>query len=176
MNRNKKRAVVEKNAEGAKRAAISFLAYREHTGKELYTKLVDRGFSREDAAGAVAFVTEKDYLSERRYYVRFVEFCAKNKLYGRRRIGQEARRKGFSEETIVLYTDEALLGIDFDDRCFEALKKVHHTERDKQTAYLLRKGFSVSNIRYAFERYKEEIGPLWENEEGDLETDLDDFK
>ena len=175
MNRNKKKTAVEKNAEGAKRTAISLLAYREHTQKELFEKLLDRGFSREDAEGAVAFAVEKNYLSEQRYYTRFVEFCAKSKLYGRRRIYQEARKKGFSADAIDLYTEEALLEVNFDEICFQALQNIHSATKERQTSHLLRRGFSVSNIRYAFEKYQNEVGPLWQNDEGqDYEIDLDD--
>ena len=107
--------------EGAKKAAISLLAYKEQTEKELFSKLLEKGFSKEDAAEAVAFTVEKQYLSERRYYLRFAEFCGKNKHFGRRRIVQEARRKGFSDRTIAEYTEEALQDVDFDESCYAAL-------------------------------------------------------
>ena len=57
--RSKKKKVLEATPEGAKRAAISLLAHREQTEKELLSKLIERGFSREDALEAVEFAKEK---------------------------------------------------------------------------------------------------------------------
>lgn len=163
--KNKKRKILEGGPEGAKRAAISLLAYREQTEKELLSKLMEKGFSREDAEEAVAFTVEKQYLSERRYYLRFAEFCGKNKHFGRRRIIQEARRKGFSERTIAAYTDEALQDVDFGESCYEALCQFRHKDRQKLTASLLRRGFSTSDVRHALDRYTEEQGAFEEGED-----------
>ena len=158
--KNKRKKTVESSPEGAKKAAISLLAYKEQTEKELYTKLLEKGFSKEDAAAAVAFTVEKQYLSEKRYYLRFAEFCGKNKHFGKRRIVQEARRKGFSDKTIEFYTEEALADVNFDESCYEALLQFHKTSKEKLTASLLRRGFSTANVRYALSRYEQEQGDL----------------
>ena len=167
--------MLEEGAEGAKRTAISLLAYREQTEKELFSKLLDKGFSKEDAAEAVAFTVEKQYLSERRYYMRFAEFCGRNKHFGKRRILQEARRKGFSEKTIAEYTDEALADVNFDESCYEALVQFRKQSKRKLMASLLRRGFTTANVRYAFMRYEEEhdrsLDDLFEGD-GDFEDDL----
>ena len=173
INRKKKRPIPEQGPEGAKKAAVSLLAYREHTEKELLEKLIDRGFSREDARAAVDFTIEKSYLSEKRYYLRYAEFCARTKHFGKRRIAQEAKRKGFSAETVALYTAEALKDVDFDECCFEALLQIRHTTKEKMTATLLRRGFSAGNMRYAFEKYQREIGPLFQEASDDEEDDFD---
>lgn len=171
--RSKKKKVLEATPEGAKRAAISLLAHREQTEKELLSKLIERGFSREDALEAVEFAKEKQYLSEQRYFFRFVEFYGKNKQFGRRRILQEAKRKGFSEEVVELYAKDALMQVDFDSGCFEALKKMKPSGKEKLTAALLRRGYSMYNVRYAFERYEEEIGSL-EGSAADFEEEFFD--
>lgn len=175
--KNKRKKVLEGGVEGAKKAAISLLAYKEQTEKELFTKLLEKGFSREDAAEAVAFTIEKQYLSEKRYYMRFAEFCGKNKHFGRRRIVQEARRKGFSEKTIEKYTEEALADVDFDESCYEALTHFRKGSKEKLTASLLRRGFTTANVRYAFMRYEQQSGGSLESlfeESAELEDDLFD--
>ena len=174
MIRNRNKAAIEKNEESAKRTAISLLAYREHTERELTTKLLERGFSKEDAAAAVAFAVEKNYLSERRYYLRFAEYCARTKHFGKRRIAQEAKRKGFSSETVALYTDQALADVDFDEICYEALLRIGHTGREKQTAALLRRGFTTGNMRYAFEKQGAEDSFSAFEENDDPFRDFDD--
>lgn len=175
--RNKRKRISEGGVEGAKKAAISLLAYKEQTEKELFSKLLEKGFSKEDATEAVAFTVEKQYLSERRYYLRFAEFCGKNKHFGRRRIVQEARRKGFSDRTIAEYTEEALQDVDFDESCYEALLSLKKDSREKLTASLLRRGFSTANVRNAIARYEEEQGAVLPYGGGRMaeDPDEDDF-
>ena len=89
------RKIAESEEEGAIRMAISLLAYKENTEKELFRKLLDRGCTEEDAKAAVRFAVEKNYLCEERYFQRFAERCAIDRLFGKRRVIQEARRNGF---------------------------------------------------------------------------------
>lgn len=116
------RKIAESEEEGAIRMAISLLAYKENTEKELFRKLLDRGCTEEDAKAAVRFAVEKNYLCEERYFQRFAERCAIDRLFGKRRVIQEARRKGFSERTIKEAAD-FLKEMDFDELCYRALEK-----------------------------------------------------
>lgn len=173
--RNKK---AEGGAEGAIRAAISILAYRENTEKTLRDKLISRGFTEEEAEEAVKFTVEKNYLCESRHFLRFVEFYGKNKFFGKRRILQEARRKGFSEETVRNYAAEAMAQVDFDELCYAALCRCRKDTKEKIEAALLRRGYTMSNVRYAFGHYEELHGKPYEKEssgKGDgNETDFDE--
>lgn len=151
------RKIAESGEEGAIRMAISLLAYKENTEKELFRKLLDRGCTEEDAKAAVRFAVEKNYLCEERYFQRFAERCATDRLFGKRRVMQEARRKGFSERT----TKEAaafLKEMDFDELCYRALKKAGSGSKEKTAVALNRRGFSTANIRYAFLAWEEEFG------------------
>ncbi len=166
----------EGGTEGAIKAAISILAYRENTRKTLYEKLISRGFSEEEATEAVEFAVEKNYLSERRHFIRFVEFYAKNKLFGKRRILQEARRKGFSEETVRTYAAEAFAQVDFDEACYVALCRCKCDVKEKTVATLVRRGYSMSNVRYAFDHYEETHGrPHEKPRDGDGNEERTDF-
>lgn len=153
----KKRKIAEEGREGAIRAAVSILAYKENTERELYDKLVDRGCTREDAREAVHFAVGKNYLCESRYFARFAENCAQSRLYGRQRILMEARRKGFSEKTLS-GADAVLDDIDFCEVCYKALKKCSLPTAEKATASLLRKGFALGEIKAALAKFREESG------------------
>lgn len=151
------RKIAESGEEGAIRMAISLLAYKENTEKELFRKLLDRGCTEEDAKAAVRFAVEKNYLCEERYFQRFAERCATDRLFGKRRVMQEARRKGFSERTIKEAAD-FLKEMDFDELCYRALKKAGNGSKEKTAVALNRRGFSATNIRYAFLAWEEEFG------------------
>ena len=150
--------------EGAKKTAISLLAYKENTKKELYEKLTERGYSAQEAAGAVVFVTEKNFLNEERFYKRFVENCANVRLLGKRRILQELRLKKFARETAEACAEETFAGIDFAENCYTALRKFGRGDLRKAAAMLMRRGYDTDEIRAACARYARE-----ESEETDEE-------
>ena len=157
----------EDTPEAAREAAISILAYKENTEKELFDKLKARGFSEESAAAALAYVIEKKYLSEKRYFLRFVEYCGNVKRYGRRRIAAEVYAKGFSEATLAECSEEAYGRIDFDENCYQALLLLKKDDREKARAALLRRGFSGDNVRNAFARFEDENGCRFGQEDED---------
>ena len=172
---NKPKKNLEDTPDAAKKAAVALLAGKENTEKELYDKLIARGFSKENAAAALAFVVEKKYLSEKRYFLRLVEYCAGVKRYGRRRIQAEIRQRGFSAATVEEYSEEAFGKIDFDENCYEALTHLKKDDREKARAALLRKGYSGDNVRYAFSRFEKETGRRYgEGNEDEDGGDADD--
>ena len=142
--------------DGAKRTAVSLLAYKENTKKELFDKLTERGYTAEEAGSAVAFAVEKKYLDEERYYKRFVENCANVRLLGKRRILQELRLKKFARETVEAYAEETFAKIDFEENCYAALRKFGRGDVRKAAAMLMRRGYGQSEIRAACVRYAAE--------------------
>ena len=56
MNRPVKNRQGKDGAEGAVRAALSLLAYKENTKKELYGKLIQRGYGREVGQKRLAYL------------------------------------------------------------------------------------------------------------------------
>ena len=158
-------------AEGAVKTAVSLLAYKENTEKELYDKLIARGYADSDAAGAVAYCVSKRFLDEKRYFVRFVENAARARLLGRRRILAEAKVKGFSQETLTNCSETAFEGLDFGQLCLAALEKCSARTVDKATASLLRKGYTGADVREALRLYFEKHGESF----GEGELSSEDF-
>ena len=161
MWKNRKNKQTEDTAENAMRTAVSLLAYKENTRKELFSKLVERGYSGENAAKAVNFSVEKGYLSEERYLNRYVESCVKS-LYGRKRILMSARKKGFDEE---LLTDDLFDSVDFEEYCYSALLKCKKPTANKARNALLRRGYFSAEITRALKRYLAENGVPYGSEE-----------
>lgn len=156
MIRKPKKAA-EGGREGAIKAAVSLLAYKDNTEKELFDKLTARGFSEDEAGSAVDFVVSRRYLCESRYFERFVENSARNKGYGRRRILFDAQRKGFSDET-MRQGEKIFETIDFGECCYTVLKKCRAGSAEKAYAALMRRGYSTTDIKTAFKMYAAETG------------------
>lgn len=154
LRRVKKKA--EDGVDGAIRAALSLLAYKENTERELYGKLLDRGYAKEEAAQAVSYVKKRKYLDEERYYIRLVENCANVRLLGKTRILQEIRIKKFSDETVENCAEEAFAAIDFEENCRRALAKIYRGDKRKAAMALLRRGYGQNEIRAALSKIEEE--------------------
>lgn len=174
MYKRRRTVATADTEENAKKTAVTLLAYRENTKTELTKKLIDRGYSKENAEIAVQFVVEKNYLNENRYFLRMAEYYACTKHYGKRRIMQEARKKGFSEETLSTFEREAFEEIDFNVECFKALRHVKAGCYKKVETSLFKRGFTGTNIRYALERYRNENGVDFYKEDDDLTDSAED--
>lgn len=139
----------------AREKAMVYLSYSEHTVKSMYEKLIDQGFEKNAVDEVLAYLLERGYIDERDYLIRFCRHCAEKRGYGRHRIVAMAREKGFSQRTIDENIDEAFEEIDFDDICLSRLEKLGEDKlsekksRDKAIASLMRRGFSLSEIKAA---------------------------
>lgn len=171
MWKNRKNNQIEDTAENAMRTAISLLAYKENTKKELFSKLVERGYSRENAMEAVDFTVGKGYLSEERYLDRYIESCVKS-LYGKNRILMTARKKGFEED---LFTNDLFTSVNFDEYCYVALLKCKKTNATKARNTLLRRGYSSAEITRSLKRYLTENGVPYGSEEKEEDLYIEAF-
>lgn len=79
--------------------ALAYLARREHSRVELARKLAPYCEESEEIAALLDDFTQRGWLSEERYADMLV--TARQSKYGRRRIAQELREKGVSEEGIT---------------------------------------------------------------------------
>lgn len=76
-------------------AAVRLLAYGDNSERQLYQKLVCRGFSPACASEAVREVVRRGYLCEERQLRLLIEELANRRLYGRERILAGVRAKGY---------------------------------------------------------------------------------
>lgn len=80
--------------------AVDFLATREHSRREIITKLTQRGYEKEIAEEAAEKLIDYGYLSDERYARLYAVELKERKKYGTGRIRQELFRKGISREII----------------------------------------------------------------------------
>lgn len=143
--------------EQARKIAVDLLSRRDHCRLELLQKLQQRGFSTEQGSEAVAYCVENLWLNEASYARGYVRQRA-SKGYGEVRIRQELQQREISDEDIANAFAELEQEHELD--WFESAKQVRQKRfgvelpqemklRQKQQAYLYRRGFSSEQIRYA---------------------------
>lgn len=136
---------------------VSLLSRRDHSVKELKTKLLQKGYD-ETSFGAVEKLQQQGYVNDESFSMHYASELKNLKGFGKRRIEQELMRKGISRDII----NNTLQEIEFDDdRIIEIIerkyKRCFEDEKQKQRAIngLLRLGYSYSEIKDAFCRIKD---------------------
>ncbi len=140
----------------AKNKALAFLALREHSEKELYDKLC-RTFDTHSAASAITRLREVGLVNDESFATRYAEELMTRRGCSKREAQRKLVEKGISRELC-----ERILGEYDDDETLpisELIEKKYLTKlqkengRDSVIAALMRKGFSLHDIKAALERY-----------------------
>jgi regulatory protein len=138
-----------------KRAAIEFLARREHSRLELQRKLAARGFPEPTIAAALDALERTGTLAAGRFVESFIR-ARVAKGQGPVRIRAELRQRGVAEEE----ADELLKSGDLDwgaqaravhRKRFGAAPARDYRERARQARFLEYRGFTSEQVRAALE-------------------------
>ena len=127
------------------------LSRRELSRAELTTKLIDRGFDRDDVDAAVERLADRRFVDDRRAAFAHVRTASRLKGRGRLRIQRELQSRGFSRDLIrdalaELPPDEDLNAIKrFIERKARTVDETP-TGRRRLFNQLLRRGFSPAMI------------------------------
>ncbi|PYF79299.1 MULTISPECIES: regulatory protein RecX [Marinomonas] len=133
--------------------ALSLLSHREHSTKELATKLKTRGHEEEEITATIERLEEMNYLNDERFAEIFVR-SRLSKPLGASRIQQELIQKGIRSEL----AKEAISNANADwfelarqlkERRFGKEFCTDYKERAKQSRYLQYRGFDFEQIKYA---------------------------
>ena len=147
------------NVRRAYNYAVSLLSRRDHSERELMTKLTQKGYS-DGAEEAIRKLRDGGYVSDERFARLYVRELQTFKKYGKRRIEQELYRKGVDREIISVVLEET----DFDESELVSLierKYGRYLGDEKGIAKtingLLRMGYSYGEIRNALREINENI-------------------
>ena len=131
--------------------ALGLLARREHSARELKTKLAVRGHAADEAAVAIDRLKDQQYQSDDR----FAGGLARRRAaqgYGPRRIEAELKSHGLGDAAIR----EVIAAVDIDwptaaaaqlRRHYGARARGDRDERAKRIGFLLRRGFDAATVR-----------------------------
>lgn len=142
----------DKREAEVREAALQLLARREHSVRELETKLTGKGWPEADVGQAVADLAEAGLQSERRFAESFA--CQRaGRFYGPRRIFAELAHRGIDSD-LATEAVEAL-EIDFAATAAEFYRKkygppdssLEYAERARRAQALYRRGFESDHLR-----------------------------
>jgi len=132
--------------------ALGLLARREHSARELKSKLALRGLDPAESAAALEKLRTKDYQSD----ARFGEMLVRSRIeggYGPRWIMAELRTHGIAEagarEMIESAEPDWQQVVRRQLRRRYGARPLNLAERRKQTAFLLRRGFDAATVKLA---------------------------
>lgn len=145
----------------AKLRALHLLEQGDRTKKDLEEKLLKNGYPPEAAEAALAYVESFHYIDDKRYALSYIQNQSGRK--GRARIQMELRRKGVPQEYIDQAFQEMEEETDTEAMIRELVQKKRRgqgpmDEKEKQKLYgfLLRRGFSTSDILSVLREFSED--------------------
>lgn len=130
--------------------ALTLLVRREHSARELKSKLARRGLDAEESAEALSRLQAKDFQND----TRFGEMLVRTRIeggYGPRWIVAELRTHGIAEAKAHELIDAA--GPDWPELIRRQIRRryggkpaANLADRAKRSAFLLRRGFDASTV------------------------------
>ena len=133
--------------------ALGLLARREHSRRELKTKLRQSGYEGDEATAAVDRLGEQQYQDDDR----FAEILVRSRAgqgYGPQRIRAELKTHAVPDVRIRELLDAA--DVDWEASAVDQLRRryggkgpVDHAERARRAQFLLRRGFAAATVRRA---------------------------
>lgn len=154
----------EVNVRRAFNKASELLSRRDHSEKELLTKLRQKGFG-EGAQEAIEKLRDYGYVNDERFAVSYASELRRLKHFGKRRIEQELFKKGIDREIIF----DVLESLEFDENelCELITKKYYRnlgTEKGVQKTInaLVRAGYGYREIKDALSQIAENEGDFFD--------------
>jgi len=135
---------------------MDFLARREHTGKEIFSKLQNRVESVEILKAEIMKLEKEGLIDNQRFSEQYI-YSRSLKGYGPLRIEQELRQRGVSENI----SQPLMNDIDWNKIAVQVLEKKAGEEFPDETKQILKlkkflnyRGFDFGQIEQAFSTYK----------------------
>ena len=131
------------------------LSYRMLSEKQLYDKIIAKGFSEENAEYAVELFKKYGGINDEEYCESLIR-TYKARGYGKKRIAQKLREAGIDRE--LSYERMEDFEPDYSKMQKYIASKIKSENPDRQTVKkvfdgLLRKGFSYSQVKEALNKY-----------------------
>ncbi len=137
----------------AREAAIRLLARREHSARELWRKLTERGLAAEVIGPTLAALAAEGLQSDARFAAEYLRSRAE-RGYGPLRIRAELAERGVAGSEIATALGEAeadwaVRACEVHRRRFGDGRPVDRRERARQMRFLQQRGFDGEQIRAA---------------------------
>ena len=146
--------------EEAKRKAFNYVSAGYKTEKEVRDKLLIREYSEEIIDKVIDVLKQYNYVDDRVYAKKFIEYRTKTKKQGLFKIKHDLIIKGISEEIINEFFDDFKNDsgetiVSLIEKKAKGLKNLEYKEKQRIIGFLMRRGFSCEEINEGFKIYFE---------------------
>lgn len=158
--KNLLQSMLESDTQSAFEKATDYLGGRMQTAKELYDKLIKKGYEKEAVEGAISKLKEYKYIDDEEYVN---EFVRQNSQLSKKMLESKLFSKGVDKGTVT----RCLAALDDDGELSACKKQVEKylkchdissgKGKEKMIASLLRRGFSFGVIKQACHAYNSEL-------------------
>lgn len=133
-----------------------YLSRRNHSERELLDKVLKSGVDRNSTLKAIERFKELGYINDRDFAFEYTEYLINSKRYSVNRVKQELFHKGIAKDIISeaidgIEADQAQTVVDIINKSY-IRKLTEDGGKEKVIAALMRRGFSYSDIKEAFNR------------------------
>ena len=137
--------------------AMDYLSRAEQYRNGLYSKLLKKGFKKEDCNKALDYLESVNYLSDKRYAGAWIRSRIINHYEGKNRIFAELLSRGIDSVTAKESVEEFFAEHDELEICEKAFNKIKNNnwEKEKVIQSLQRSGFNQKIIKNILENYTE---------------------
>lgn len=153
-----KTAIFESEAKTAFEKSLDYLSRRMNTKKELFDKLIKKGYSKEVVESAIKKLEEYHYIDDNLFAKQFVQA---NKKLSKKVLRLKMQQKGILPD-IILENIEDITPEDEILQCLKQAEKYLKTKQinsfqdlQKMQASLARKGFDFDTIKFATKKLTE---------------------
>lgn len=150
----------------AKEAALRYLGRRDHASFEIEQKLKKKGFNEEIIESVLAELSDKDFLNDLNFSIKFISEKSELNRWGRKKIESELYKKGVQLKTIQQTLNSFYDNLSQDQICLDlVIKRKRHFLREEDPYkrlmkifnYLAGRGFTSSDIKKAMPRIAVEL-------------------
>ena len=138
--------------------ALRLIEFRDRTQKELYGKLLEKGYSKDDIDDEIEFLKNYGYIDDDRFLQHYVHDAINLKNLGKFRIRTELIRKGIDRDKVDIAIEDAFSEIE-DDRVLSQMQTRFKNsdfsnikERTRIFNFFMRRGFSAEEIKGAMNK------------------------
>ncbi len=131
-------------------SALNLLSYRQRSIKEIYTRLIQKGYEEEYVKNAIEYCTDRNYLNDKSYAENFIKDKINLNNHGSMRIRFDLLSKGVSK-----YIIDEVLNLDFDEEYSRAYglaqKKIKSYKNEEKNAIYRKLGGFLQRKGYTYE-------------------------
>jgi regulatory protein len=134
--------------------ALNLLSFRARSEKEIYDKMLQKGYEPSVIANTIQYLKEQQYINDKEFAETFIKDKVELSHYGRNRIKAELLKKGIDKELIDELIEATIQANEEYETAKELAKsKIKSYQKDKKdvqyrklSGYLLRKGYSYDIV------------------------------